>query len=47
VPITRRKEAKTKPTRNKTEEVTSDERLATRGVQRIKHNSLVLLQEHP
>jgi hypothetical protein len=41
---TRRWEAKTNPTRKGKEEVTRDERLATRETQMTKRNSLVLLQ---
>jgi hypothetical protein len=41
---TRREEARTNQTRKKTEEVTSEEWLATRGAQWIEGNSLVLLQ---
>jgi hypothetical protein len=42
--MTRREEARTTQTRRKTEEVTSDDWIATRGAQRIEGNSLVLLQ---
>jgi uncharacterized protein YvpB len=41
---TRREEARTTQTRRKTEEVTSDEWVATREAQRIEGNSLILLQ---
>jgi hypothetical protein len=40
----RREEARTNQTRSKTEEVTSDESVATRGALRIEGNSPVLLQ---
>jgi hypothetical protein len=39
-----REEARTNQTRRKTEEVTSDEWVTTRGAQRIGGNSLVLRQ---
>jgi hypothetical protein len=41
---TRREDARTTQTRRKTEEMTSDEWVATRGAQKIEDNSLVLLQ---
>jgi hypothetical protein len=41
--MTRREEARTTQTRRKTEDVTSDEWVATRGAHRIEGNSLVLL----
>jgi hypothetical protein len=42
--MTRKEEARMTETRRKTEEVTSDEWVATRGAQKIEGNLLVLLQ---